>query len=87
MRSTIWNERRSELALEGLRYFDIVRWKAGSQYLNGVVNGAKFANNNTAYIVLDTRKFDEGRDYLWSVPRAEIDQNKNLLPNNTGYGN
>lgn len=87
MRTTIRNERRSELALEGLRYFDIVRWKTGLQYLNGVVHGAKFANNNTSFIVLDTRKFDEGRDYLWSVPRSEIDLNKNLLPNNPGYGN
>jgi hypothetical protein len=87
MRNTIRNERRSELALEGLRYFDIIRWKAGLQYLNGVAHGAKFANNSTAYIVLDTRKFDEGRDYLWSVPRSEIDLNKNLLPNNPGYGN
>ncbi len=87
MRNTIRNERRSELALEGLRYFDIIRWKAGTQYLNGVAHGAKFANNSTAFIVLDTRKFDESRDYLWSVPRSEIDLNKNLLPNNTGYGN
>ncbi|WP_346239125.1 RagB/SusD family nutrient uptake outer membrane protein [Niabella insulamsoli] len=87
MRRLIRNERRSELALEGLRYFDIVRWKAGPEFLSGTVHGAKFANNNTSYIVLDTRKFDEGRDYLWSVPRSEIDLNNNLLPNNSGYGN
>ncbi|MFT3902026.1 MAG: RagB/SusD family nutrient uptake outer membrane protein [Niabella sp.] len=87
MRALIRNERRSELALEGLRYYDIVRWKAGQEYLTGALHGAKFANNNTAYIQLDTRKFDEARDYLWSVPRSEMDLNKNLLPNNTGYGN
>jgi len=87
LRTLIRNERRSELALEGLRYYDIVRWKAGSQYLSGAVHGAKFANNNTAYIQLDTRKFDEARDYLWSVPRSEMDLNKTLLPNNPGYGN
>ncbi|MFT4092909.1 MAG: RagB/SusD family nutrient uptake outer membrane protein [Niabella sp.] len=87
LRATIRNERRSELALEGLRYYDIIRWKAGSQYLNGYVHGAKFANNNTSYILLDNRKFDENRDYLWSVPRAQIDLNANLLPNNPGYSN
>jgi hypothetical protein len=87
LRTLIRNERRSELALEGLRYYDIVRWKAGAQYLSGAVHGAKFANNNTAYIQLDTRKFDEARDYLWSVPRSEMDLNKTLLPNNPGYGN
>lgn len=87
MRTTIRNERRSELALEGLRYYDIIRWKAGSQYLNGYVYGAKFANNSTAYIKMDNRKFDENRDYLWSVPQSQLDLNKNLYPNNTGYAN
>lgn len=87
LREIIRNERRSELALEGLRYYDIVRWKAGKQYLDGVVHGAKFANNGTSYIQLDSRRFDENRDYLWSVPRAEMDINNNLRPNNPGYGN
>lgn len=87
MRTLIRNERRSELALEGLRYFDIVRWKAGAQYLNGYVYGARFVNNNTEDIRLDNRKFDESRDYLWSVPRSQMDLNNNLQPNNAGYAN
>lgn len=85
IRQLIRNERRSELAFEGLRYYDIVRWKAGKEYLNKVVQGAKFASNNTAYISLDTWKFDEGRDYLWSVPLEEMVKNPNLKPNNPGY--
>lgn len=87
IRQVIRQERRSELALEGLRYFDIIRWKAGKDYLEGTVYGAKFANNNTEYIKLDERRFDENRDYLWSIPRQQIDLNKNLLPNNPGYAN
>ncbi|MGN0003765.1 MAG: RagB/SusD family nutrient uptake outer membrane protein [Sphingobacterium composti] len=87
LRTLIRNERRSELALEGLRYYDIIRWKAGKQYLDGEVRGARFENNNSTYIRLDTRKFDENRDYLWSVPRSQMDINKNLLPNNPGYAN
>lgn len=87
MRRLIRNERRSELALEGLRYYDIVRWDAGSEYLNGYVHGAKFSNNNSSYIRLDERRFDESRDYLWSLPRAQMDLNPNLLPNNPGYAN
>ncbi|WP_270090130.1 RagB/SusD family nutrient uptake outer membrane protein [Sphingobacterium sp. SYP-B4668] len=83
----IRNERRSELALEGLRYFDIMRWKAGKTYLEGTVYGAKFANGNSDYIRLDNRRFDENRDYLWAVPSAQVDLNKNLLPNNPGYAN
>ncbi|HWV74845.1 MAG TPA: RagB/SusD family nutrient uptake outer membrane protein [Pseudosphingobacterium sp.] len=87
MQSLIRNERRSELALEGLRYYDIVRWKAGAEYLDGYVYGAKFLNNNTEYIRLDNRRFNEDRDYLWSVPRAQLDLNGNLAPNNPGYAN
>ncbi len=87
MRTLIRNERRSELALEGLRYYDIARWKAGSEYLSGYVHGAKFSNNNSSYIRLDERRFDENRDYLWSLPRAQMDLNPNLLPNNPGYAN
>ncbi len=87
IRQIIRQERRSELALEGLRYFDIIRWKEGKDYLEGTVYGAKFANNNTEYIKLDERRFDENRDYLWSLPRQQIDLNKNLLPNNPGYAN
>lgn len=87
MRELIHRERRCELAFEGLRYYDIVRWKEGAKYLNGVVHGAKFANNNTAYITLDTRKFNDSKDYLWSVPRSQIQLNPNLKPNNPGYAN
>ncbi|MFZ4861247.1 RagB/SusD family nutrient uptake outer membrane protein [Sphingobacterium sp. Mn56C] len=87
LQQVIRNERRSELALEGLRYYDIKRWKAGKTYLEGKVLGAKFVNGNSQYIELDSRRFDENRDYLWSVPRTELDLNKNLLPNNPGYEN
>ncbi|OOG16119.1 RagB/SusD family nutrient uptake outer membrane protein [Sphingobacterium sp. CZ-UAM] len=86
LKTVVRNERRSELALEGLRYYDILRWKAGKTYLDGQVNGAKYGSNNS-YIKLDIRRFDESRDYLWSVPRTQIDLNKNLLPNNQGYSN
>lgn len=85
MQKIIRNERRSEFALEGLRYYDIMRWKAGKEYLVGTVLGAKFADNNTSYIRLDYRMFNEQRDYLWAVPEAQVVLNPNLAPNNKGY--
>lgn len=85
LREMIRNERRSELALEGLRWFDIKRWKAGKIYLSGRVKGDNFDNGNT--IQLDERVFDEQRDYLWSVPQSQLDLNANLKPNNSGYSN
>ena len=86
MRQIIRRERRCELALEGLRWYDIKRWKAGTTYLNGYVYGAKFSENGS-YIRLDNRKFIESRDYLWSVPQSQMDINPNLKPNNSGYAN
>ena len=86
MRYTLRNERRSELALEGLRWYDIKRWKAGAEYLDGYVYGAPFAAND-ANIRLDKYKFDENRDYLWSVPQKQMDIDGNLRPNNPGWSN
>lgn len=86
MRQLLRRERRSELALEGLRWFDIKRWKAGSEYLNGPVYGARFGNNNSL-IKLDNYKFLETRDYLWSVPLSQLDINGHLKPNNSVYSN
>ncbi len=82
LRQIIRNERRVELALEGLRWWDIKRWKAGSEYLNGPVKGCTFVGGPA---VLDEYKFDENRDYLWAVPLSEIDFNPNLKPQNPGY--
>ena len=86
MRQTLRVERRSELALEGLRWFDIKRWKAGTEYLNGYMHGARYGTNNT-YIRLDNYQFLDARDYLWSVPQSQMDINPNLKPNNPGYAN
>lgn len=83
LRQVIRDERRVELALEGLRWWDIKRWKAGSEYLNGPVRGCTHVGGPA---VLDTYSFDENRDYLWAVPLDEIDLNPNLKPQNTGYG-
>lgn len=75
MREIIRNERRAELALEGLRYWDIKRWKAGSKYLSGPIGGASFTTWT------DTYMFNEGRDYLWPVPESQYSLNPNLGQN------
>lgn len=84
MRRIIRDERRVELALEGLRWWDIKRWKAGKEYLEGPCLGAAFGGSN---IEIDNYTFDENRDYLWAVPQDQINLNANLLPNNPGYSN
>lgn len=70
-RQLIRDERRRELAFEGLRYFDIVRWKAGSE-----INGKLIHSNiNLKW---------EDKFYKWPFSQSEMDINT-LLQQNDGY--
>ncbi len=86
LRNIIRRERRSELALEGLRIFDLRRWKTAEIVLNGHPHGARFGDPgiDNGYIRLDKRSFNKERDYLWVIPQSEIDINSNLKQN-PGY--
>ena len=86
MRQLIRNERRSEFAMEGLRIFDIRRWKIADQVLNGWAHGAKFGipGEDNGYLKVNYRTFDASRHYLWPVPTSEININPNLTQN-PGY--
>jgi starch-binding outer membrane protein, SusD/RagB family len=77
LREFIRNERRIELAFEGLRYFDIIRWRIAEVVLNKVVTSAVIPGvlpqNN-----IETRVFDPKKHYVWPIPQSAIDQAKNL---------
>lgn len=83
LKEIIRNERRVELAMEGLRIFDIRRWKIAETVLNGWVHGAQFgpANEDGGYIRAGQRSFDKNKHYLWPVPREERSINPNLSQN------
>ena len=87
--SIIRQERRSELAFEGLRIFDIRRWKTAASVMNvpakGIkISSAQFPQDENGFIIVQDRAFDD-KHYLWPVPQYEIDQNQNLAPNNPGW--
>lgn len=86
LRDVIRNERRVELALEGLRIFDIRRWKTAETLLPQERHGAKFdkINGSYNYIKLPAGSFNRNRDYLWAIPRAERLLNEKLTQND-GY--
>ena len=84
LQQIIRRERRCELAIEGLRLFDIRRWKTIESVMNGYPHGAKFAAGNTQYIQLDQRRFNKDRDYLFAIPQSQRDINENLAQN-PGY--
>ena len=77
-------ERRCELALEGLRQKDIIRWKTAEQVLNGWCHGlytGETVGTDNGYVRVENRKFDATKHYLWPIPQNERDLNGNLTQN------
>lgn len=80
-------ERRVELAWEGLRYWDLIRWEEAEEVLNGPYYGMKITDdpeNYTRfrvgplghYYVIDL-KFNPS-ELPWPFPQDELDINTNL---------
>lgn len=96
LRTILRRERRVELAWEGLRLFDLFRWRTAHILLKGRFHGMKicskeeasaytrFPVNSDGYYFCEETSFRENVDYLWPIPQAERDVNKNLTQNN-GY--
>ena len=76
MRARIWHERRVELSLEGLRYFDLRRWGIAMQKLNGFVQNPVTPTVTTMY---------QSNYEYWPIPQTEIDLNAPALIQNDGY--
>ncbi|MEJ7740494.1 MAG: RagB/SusD family nutrient uptake outer membrane protein [Chitinophagaceae bacterium] len=95
-RDEVRRERRIELALEGQRYFDIIRWKQGSllaEDVKGVKKAfapvpSEVANrpvDANGYIIFNTnRTFSDQKHYLWPIPLVQLERNPNL-GNNPGW--
>lgn len=71
-RDNIRNERRVELAFEGLRFNDIKRWKIAEEIIPTILgNGA------------NTKRVFDG--YLWPVPQGQMDIMQGVWEQNPGY--
>lgn len=91
----IRRERRVELALEGFRYWDLIRWKIaeielpkdvlGNFYFRDEFGSAVTPDiNQDNYIVLQraaNRRFNPDKDYLWPLPINELGLNPSLKQN------
>lgn len=86
MTDIIRNERRVELAMEGLRIDDIKRWATAETVMNGYLHGAKFGDPSVdnGYIRVQQRQFTAPANYLWPIPSSERSLNANLTQN-PGY--
>ncbi|RAV31013.1 RagB/SusD family nutrient uptake outer membrane protein [Sinomicrobium soli] len=87
MRNRIRRERRIELAMEHLRYFDTRRWKIAEQTDAGPfwgmdVNAGNYATDPAFFkrTVFENRVFRKAF-YLFPIPQEEIERNPNLVQN------
>jgi len=89
LREILRRERRVELALEGLRYWDLLRWGTAQDVLKADFYGAPFPGaknmrkkggvtdpNGRWYVI--SRNFRNPDDYRWPIPQSEQDINPNL---------
>lgn len=87
--SIVRHERRVELAMEGKRLYDIMRWKNLGEIFNG-----ENVKRHFYWQYLDPAnsisRFDQPlivlpKHYLFPIPQAEIDVNTLITENNPGY--
>jgi starch-binding outer membrane protein, SusD/RagB family len=97
MRELIRRERRVELAFEGKRYFDLLRWEIAEVNLNHVMHGMKITPNGPGYKyerieVISTLPgtpqwtFNKNKNYLLPIPESAIGRNPAMKDHqNPGY--
>lgn len=85
MRERIRRERRVELAFEGKRFFDILRWRVADEIFSKPIYGMKITevNGKLVYERVEIRKvkFDPSKNYLMPIPQEVIDKNPKIEQN------
>ncbi len=71
-------EYRLETALEGHRFFDLVRRKKADQVLNGYLTREQFRSYLSSATYADTKS-------IFPIPQSVIDLSKGVIKQNTGY--
>lgn len=82
------NERHWELAFEGLRYYDLLRWGIADEALSQQ-NGVKVLNNmvDTRMDMGDIVQRLDATKGLMPLPKTQIDLSAGVLVQNPGWGN
>lgn len=84
MRAIIQDERMIEMVFEGIRFWDLRRWKRASEFLNTDIKAWNIEGETTGtyynVITVGTYKF-LNRDYLWPLAEEDLIANSNLVQN------
>jgi tetratricopeptide (TPR) repeat protein len=89
LRPILRKERRIELALEGIRYWDLLRWGIlgdvmqgdfwGASFPDAVKTGSKVDPTGHKRWWVDNKAFRTGQDEVWPIPESETNINPGLL--------
>ena len=82
-------ERRHELAFEGLRWFDLMRWGDVVSALTKQV-GVNIINGGKETVMKEfgggfAKRYEETGGF-WPIPKAQIDLSNGMLTQNAGWG-
>lgn len=82
------HERRVEFAMEGIRLYDLMRWKNIGDIFDSPTSVKRhfysdFIDNETSRF--DAPSLELPKHLLFPIPQEEIDQNENINSNNPGY--
>ena len=84
LREILRRERTVEFPWEGIRMFDMNRWRIG-EAKTGLVEGITYRDASTGqWVTLNrglTRRHRADRDYLWPIPQTETEVNPNIGQN------
>ncbi len=90
LRDLVRNERRVELAQEGLRFYDIRRWNILLDVMNKPVEGVEYRDYSSGtptrrvYTPAERVAYTD-KDFYWPIPQSEIDLNKGRIKQNSGW--
>jgi tetratricopeptide (TPR) repeat protein len=73
-------ERRMEFAMEGIRFFDLVRWGIAGDYINEY-----FSTESTKRDYLSGGRFTKGKHEYFPIPQQQINFSNGLYKQNTGW--
>lgn len=84
-REAVRHENRIEFAMEGFRFYDLVRWGIASEVMN---NYLEVESTKRAY--LSGSNFSEGKNEIWPIPQNQIDTSldengESVLTQNPNY--